>query len=77
MAPQTPQHGVIQLELSRTIVTSSNAPLAEPQQQRRYQLVYGNTAIATTENIAQNAHLHKVRKTRCSNNRQQHAIRFE
>jgi len=77
MAPQTPQLGVIQSELSRTTGTSSNAPLAETQLQRRHQIVHRDAAIAATENMAQDAHLKKVRKTGRSNNRQQHAIGCE
>jgi hypothetical protein len=48
--------------------------MAETQQQCRHQLVHRNAAIAGTENMAQEAHLTKVRKTGCSNDRQQHAI---
>jgi len=70
MAPQTPQPAVIQSESSRTAGASSNAPLAETQLQRRHQLVHGDAAIAATENMAQDAHLKKVRKTGRSNNRQ-------
>jgi hypothetical protein len=77
MAPQTPQPGVIQSESSRTAGASSNAPLAEPQLQRRHQLVHRDAAIAATENMAQDAHLNKVHKTRHSNIRQQHAIGCE
>jgi hypothetical protein len=69
MGPQTPKPGVIQSESSRTAGASSNAPLAETQLQRRHQLVHRNAAIAATENLAQDAHLKKVRKTGCSNNR--------
>ena len=52
MAPQTPQPSVIQSELSQTIGAASNAPLAETQQQCRYQLDHHNAAIAATENKA-------------------------
>jgi len=58
-------------------VASSNAPLAEAQQQRRHQLVHRDTAIAATENMAQDADLKMVCKTGRSNNRQQHAIECE
>jgi len=77
MAPETPQPGLIQSESSRTAGVSSNAPLVEIQLQRRYQLVYHDAAIAAPENMAQDAHLKKVRKTGRSNNRQQHAIGCE
>jgi len=76
MAPQTPQPGVIPSKLSRMMGASSNAPLAETQQQCRHQLVHCDSAIAATENKAQDAHLKIVRKTGRSNNRQQHAIRY-
>jgi hypothetical protein len=74
MAPQTPQAGVIQTESSRTPGASSIAPLAETQLQPRHQLVHRHAAIGATENMAQDAHFKKVRKTSCCNNRQQHAI---
>jgi hypothetical protein len=77
MAPQTPQRGVIQSEWSQTTGASSNAPLAETQLQRRHQLVHRDAAIAATENMAQDAHFKKVRKTGRSNNGQQHAIGCE
>jgi len=56
---------------------SSNAPLAEAQLQPRHQLVHRDAEIAATKNMAQDAHLKKVRKTGRSNNRQQHAIGCE
>jgi hypothetical protein len=77
MAPQTPLPGGIQSESSRTTGASSNAPQAETQLQRRHQLVHRDAAIAATENMAQDAHLKKVRKTGRRNNRQQHAIGCE
>jgi len=77
MAPQTPLPGGIQSESSRTTGASSHAPQAETQLQRRHQLVHRNAAIAATENMAQDAHLKKVRKTGRRNNRQQHAIECE
>ena len=77
MAPQTPLPGGIQSELSRTAGASSNAAPVETQLQRRHQLVHRDTAIAATNNMAQDAHLKKVRKTGRSNNRQQHAIGCE
>jgi hypothetical protein len=52
---------------------SSKGPLAETQLQRRHQLVHREAAIVDTENMAQDAHLKKVRKTGSSNNRQQYA----
>jgi len=77
MAPQTPQPGGIQFEPSRTTGASSNALLAETQQQRRHQLVHHDSAIAVTENMAQDAHFKKVPKTGPRNIRQQHAIECE
>jgi len=77
MAPQTPQPGVIESESSWTMCASSNAPLAETQQQCRHQLVHRDAAIAATEHMAQDADLKMVRKTRRSNNRKQHAIGCE
>jgi len=77
MAPQTPQPGVIQSESSRTVGASSNAPLAQTQLQRRYQLVRHDGAIVATENMAQDAHLTKVRKSGLGNHKQQHAIGCE
>jgi len=77
MAPQTPQPGLIQSESSRTPGASSNAPLVETQLQRRHQLVHRDAAIAATKNMAQDAHLKKVRNTGHSNNWQQHAIGCE
>jgi len=74
MAPLTRQPGVIQSESSWTAGTSSNAPLAETQLQRRHHLVHCDAAIAATKNMAQDAHLKKVHKTGLINNRQQHAI---
>jgi len=77
MAPQPLQPGGIQSEPSRTTGASSNEPLAKTQQQRRHQLVHCDAAIAATENMAQDAHLKKVRKTGRRNNWQQHATGFE
>jgi len=77
MAPQTPQPDVIESESSRMMGASSNAPLAETQQQRRHQLVHRDAAFAATRNIGQDVHLKKVRKTGRSNNRQQHGIGCE
>jgi len=77
MAPQTPHPSVIQSESSRTAGASSNTPLAETQLERRHQLVHHDAAIAATENMAQDVHLNKVRKTGRSNDKQQHAIRCE
>jgi len=77
MAPQTPPPDEIQSESSQTTGASSNAPLAETQQQRRHQLVHRDSAIAATENMAQRAHLKIVHMTGRSNNRQQHAIGCE
>jgi hypothetical protein len=77
MPPQTPQPGVIQSESSRMGGASSNAPLAETQLQRRYQLVHRDAEIAATENMVQDAHLNKIHKTGRNNNRQQHSIRCQ
>ena len=77
MAPQTPQPDGMQSVPSRTTGASSNAPLAETQQQRRHRLVHCDAAIAATETMAQDAHLQKVRKTGRRNNRQQYAIGCE
>jgi hypothetical protein len=77
MAPQTPLPGGIQSESSQTTGTSSNAPQAETQLQRRQQLVHRDAAIAATEKMAQVARLKKVRKTGHRNNWQQHAIGCE
>jgi len=57
MAPQTPLSGVIQYELSQTTGASSNAPLADTQQQCRHQLVHRDAAIAATNNTALDTHL--------------------
>ena len=56
MAPQTPQPSVIQFQSSHTTAASSNAPLAETQQQRRHQFVHCDTAIPATEIMAQDPH---------------------
>jgi len=77
IAPQRPQFGVIQSESSQTAGASSNAPLAETQPQCRHQLVHRNTAIAATENMAQDPDLKKVLETGRSNNRQQYAFGCE
>jgi len=69
MAPQTPQPGVIESDSSQTTGTSSNAPLAETQQQRRHQLVHRDAAIGATKDMAQNARLRNVRQTERSNAR--------
>jgi hypothetical protein len=55
----------------------SNIPLAQTLKQRRHQVVHHNAAIAANNDMAQDAHLKKVRKTGCSNHKQQHAIRCE
>jgi len=77
VAQQTPLPGGIQSESSRTTGASSNSPQVETQLQRRHQLVHRDAAIAATENMTQDAHLKKVRKTGRCNDRQQHAIRCE
>jgi len=77
MAPQRLQPGMIQSESSRTTGASSNAPMAETQQQRRHQLVHCNAAIAATENMAQDAYLETVRITGRSDNGQQYSIGCE
>jgi len=74
MAPQSPQPGVIQSESSLTMGDSSNAPLADTQQQRRHQLVHRNAAIAATENMAHDADFKIVCITGRSNDKTQHAI---
>jgi hypothetical protein len=74
MAPQTPQPSGIESELSRTTGASLNAPLAETQQRQRHQLVLHDAAIAATENMSQNSHLHTVLNTVRSNNKKQHVI---
>jgi len=74
---RAPHPGVIQSELSRTMGPSSNAPLAELQQQYWHQIVHRDAAIAAIENMSQDTHLKQVRKTGLSNNRQQHAIGCE
>jgi hypothetical protein len=56
MAPQTPQPGVIQSELSQTPGDSLNAPQGENQQLPRCQVVHRTAAIAVTKNMAQDAH---------------------
>jgi len=77
MAPQTPQPSVIQSESRRMAGASSNAPQAETQLLGRHLFVHCNSAIAATENMAQDVHLRKVHKTGRSNNRQQHTIGCE
>jgi len=77
MAPHTPQPGVIESESCQTTGASSNASLAETQQQCRHQLVHHDAAIAATENITQDAHFKRVCKTGHSNNRMRHAIGCE
>jgi len=74
MAPQSPQPGVIDSKLGRTMGATSNAPLAEIQQQRRHRLVHRDAAIAASKNVVQDAYFKIVRETGCSNNRDQHAI---
>jgi hypothetical protein len=56
---------------------SSNAPLADTQQESRNQLVHRTTAIAASQNMAPNILLKTVRTTGRSNNAQQYAIRCE
>jgi hypothetical protein len=77
MDPQRPQPGVTQSESSRMAAASANTPLAETQVQCRHQLGNRDSSIAATENMAPDTHLQKVRKTGCSNSKQQHAIGFE
>ena len=77
IAPQTPQPGVIQSGSSWMTDASTNAPLAETQQQCRHDIVHRGAAIAATDNLVLVAHLKKVRKMGRSNNRQWHAIRCE
>jgi len=56
MAPQTPQPGMIESKSSQMTGASSIAPLAETHLQRWHQLIHRNTAIAATENMAQDAY---------------------
>jgi len=77
MAPETLLLGAIAAESSRITGTSLNAPLGETQQQRRHQLVHCDAAIVAIENMSQDSHFKKVRKTASSKNRKQHAIGCE
>jgi hypothetical protein len=77
MAPEVLPPGAIGVELSQTTGVSSNAPLGETQQQRRYQLVHCNIAIIATENMTQDEHFKMVHETRSSKIKKQHAIRCE
>jgi Fe-S oxidoreductase len=77
MAPDTLPPGTIGTESRRTTGASRNAPLGETQQQRRHQLVHRDAAIVATENMTQDTHLKKVRKTGSSKNKKQHAIGCE
>jgi len=60
MAPWTTQPGVITPESCRTMGASSNASLAETQQQRRHHSVHCDAEIAATKNMALDTHLKKV-----------------
>jgi len=77
MAPETLPAGAIAAESGRTTGASRNAPLRETKQQCRHQLVHRDAAIVATENMTQDAHLKKVRKTGSSKNKKQHAIGCE
>jgi hypothetical protein len=77
MAPETLPPGANGAESSLMTGTSRNAPLGETQQQHRHQLVYRDAAIVATENMTQDAHLKKVRKTGSSKNKKQHAMGCE
>jgi len=77
MAPETLPPSAIEAESSRTTGASRNAPLGKTQQQRRHQLVHRDATIVATENMTQDAHLKKVRKTGSSKNKKQHAIGCE
>jgi len=77
MAPETLPPSAIGAKSSQITGASSNAPLGETKQQRKYQLVHRNAAIVAPENLTQEAHLNKVCKTGSSKNRKQHAIRCE
>jgi hypothetical protein len=77
MAPQTLSPDANGAETSPKTVASRNEPLGDTQQQRRHCLVHRDTAIVATENMTQDVHFKKVRKTRSSNNMQQHAIGCE
>jgi hypothetical protein len=77
MSPETIPPCAIGAELSRTTGASSNALLAETQQQHRHQSVHRDAAIVCTENMTQDAALNKVRKIKSKQNRKQHAIGCE
>jgi len=77
MAPQTPQISEIKSQSSWTMGTSSNAPLAETQQQHRHQFVHRHSAIAATNNMAYDPHLKIVHETGRCNDRKQLAIGCE
>jgi len=74
MDPQTPQPGASGSESSRTTGTTSIAPPAESQQQRRHHLVHWVCSNAATANMTLDAHLKIVHRTRGSRNMMQHAI---
>jgi len=69
MTPETLPPAAIGAELSRTTGASRNAPLGETQPQRRHELVHRDAAIVATENMTQDAHSKKVRKTGSSKNK--------
>jgi len=70
----TPQPSVVESEWSRTTGTSSNAPLAETQQQHRHVSVHRNGAIAATKNMTQVVYLIIVPETGLSNPKKQQAM---
>jgi len=77
MAPSILPLGAIAAGSSRTTGAPRNAQLGDTQQQRRHQIVYSDAAIVGTENLSQDTHLKKVRKTGSSRNMKQHEIRCE
>ena len=77
MAPEALPPGAIGAASCRTTGASHNEPLGETQQHRSHQWVYRDDAIVATENMTQDAHSKKVRKTERKNNKKQHAIGCE
>jgi len=77
IAPKTLPPGGIGAGSSWTTGTSHSEPIGKTQQQRRHQLVQRDAAIVATENMTQDAHLIKVRKSGGKNTKKQHAIGCE
>jgi len=63
MDTQTPQPGETGSESSRPTDVSFNLSLIDTQQERRYEFVHCDAAIAATKNITQDAHLKIYCKT--------------